>query len=122
MSAGSRSAIEVIRGSLRNLSERELGVACRVANVPREAIIAFICQAICFLPQFQRVKLQTVSFAGSCRNAVATFDQQPPQSTPLWSRPAPTPAVSFAQISLKKSENEQSRKFRSRRPNISREG
>ena len=44
------------------------------------------CQALFFLCQFQRVKLQTVSYAGSCRNAVATFVLRP--ARPLWSRPA----------------------------------
>jgi hypothetical protein len=31
------------------------------------------CQPLFFLRQFQRVKLQTISFAAPCRNAVATF-------------------------------------------------
>ena len=37
--------------------------------------------------QFQRVKVQTVSFAGPCRNAVATFVLR--ASRPLWSRRRP---------------------------------
>src|SRR5271165_251299 len=46
------------------------------------------CQALFFLSQFQMVKLQTVSSAGPCRNAVATFDLR---ATPT--RPALEPAA-----------------------------
>jgi hypothetical protein len=39
-----------------------------------------------FLSEFQRVKLQTVSFADPRRNAVATFVLRPTLHAPLWSR------------------------------------
>ena len=42
MNAAARSAVAVIRSCLSNLSERELAVACRVANVPKEALVAFM--------------------------------------------------------------------------------
>jgi hypothetical protein len=42
MNVASRSAADVIRSCLSNLSERELNAASRAAGVPREAIVAFL--------------------------------------------------------------------------------
>jgi superfamily I DNA/RNA helicase len=68
-------------GALKRANEASLSAEGR-AGLQR---LAAPCQALFFLSQFQRVNLETASFAGQCRNAVANICSTS-LPAPLWSR------------------------------------